>query len=71
MRMKSERRALQGEGGDFGVVGKERRKRKERAMEVARFLYPAKAAAGPCARFARCGRLRFPDAHLPSAPLLI
>jgi hypothetical protein len=24
-------------------------------MEVATFLYPAKAAAGPCARLARCG----------------
>jgi hypothetical protein len=28
---------------------------KERAMDDATFLYPAKAAAGPCARLARCG----------------
>jgi hypothetical protein len=38
-------------------------------MEDARALYPAKAAAGPCTRLARCGRSRFPDAHLLSGLL--
>jgi hypothetical protein len=33
----------------------ERKEGKERAMDDATFLYPAKAAAGPCVRLARCG----------------
>jgi hypothetical protein len=49
---------------------KGRKEGKERAMDDATFLYPAKAAAGPCARLARCGGSRFPDAGLPSSPLL-
>jgi hypothetical protein len=43
----------------------------KRTIEDARFLYPAKAAAGPYARLARCGQSRFPDAGLPSGRLLI
>jgi hypothetical protein len=31
------------------------KKEDERPMDDARFLYPAKAAAGPCVRLARCG----------------
>jgi hypothetical protein len=34
---------------------KGRKEGKERATDDATFLYPAKAAAGPCARLARCG----------------
>lgn len=52
MRMESEHRALQ--GGGCWAVGKEgRRERSEDG--VARFLYPAKAAAGPCTHLTRCG----------------
>jgi hypothetical protein len=36
-----------------------------------RDFYPAKAAPGPFARLARCGRPRFPDAGLPSGRLLL
>jgi hypothetical protein len=38
-------------GGVFGAVG-EKGKRKEQAMDDAMFLYPPKAAAGPCRRLA-------------------
>jgi hypothetical protein len=65
MRMK----VAQVEGRCGGWKGK--MEGKERAMDDAPFLYPAKAAAGPCARLARCGRSRFPHAGLPSGPLLI
>jgi hypothetical protein len=45
--------------GAVGVVRKGRKEGKERAMGDAMFLYPAKAAAGPCARLARCGGCGF------------
>ena len=53
MRMKSEHRASR----RWRLCGcwKGRKEGKERAMDDATFLYPAKAAAGPCARLARCG----------------
>jgi hypothetical protein len=56
MRMKGEHRALRG-GGLLGCW-KRKKKGKERAMDDARALYPAKAAAGQCKRLARCGGLR-------------
>jgi hypothetical protein len=49
MRMKSEHRAAQG-GGCWAVERKE--EGKGASDGVARFLYPAKAAAGPCVRLA-------------------
>ena len=68
MRMKREHRASR----RWRLCGcwKGKKKENERAMDDATFLYPAKAAAGPCARLARCGRSRFPDAGLPSGRLL-
>ena len=57
--------------GAVGGYWKGREEGKERAMEDAPFLYPAKAAAGPCARLARCGGSRFPHACLPPGHLLI
>jgi hypothetical protein len=53
MRMKSEHRASRRWRLWGGWKGK--KEGKERAMDDATFLYPAKAAAGPCARLARCG----------------
>jgi hypothetical protein len=53
MHMKSEHRALR-DGGCW-VVRKGRRRERSERWRDATFLYPAKAAAGPCARLARCG----------------
>jgi hypothetical protein len=39
----------------LGRCWKGRKEGKERATDDVPFLYPAKAAAGPCARLARCG----------------
>jgi hypothetical protein len=69
MRMKSKHQVSR----DKGLLGLlEKKKGRNRASEnIARVLYPAKVAAGPCTRFTRYGGLRFPDAGLPSGRLFL
>ena len=67
-RTKKEEEPTVGVGIEVGRKGG--REKSSARWEGTQFLYPARVAAGPCTRLARCGGSRFPDAGLPPHILL-